>query len=180
MRRAPVQHRSEDGSCAGTIVRGRAREFGPWPMRTSMRRRRPPAEAPMAARTVLLAAVWMSFRFRTRTPRSTTRCRRAARTRRGSIKRRTHSLFRQGCFWYSAIPAMREDRFELLMNANGKLVAGQPAIVEVFGAISGDPSGKERQLSEAAREGSPEGSQSRWASRGVRWARDRGSPRPRP
>ena len=52
-----------------------------------------------------------------------------------TVKRRTHSLFRQGCFWYSAIPAMREDRFELLMNAYGKLVADQPAIVEVFGVI---------------------------------------------
>lgn len=52
-----------------------------------------------------------------------------------TVKRRTHSLFRQGCFWYSAIPAMREDRFELLMNAFGKMVADQPAITQVFGVI---------------------------------------------
>jgi len=52
-----------------------------------------------------------------------------------TVKRRTHSLFRQGCYWYAAIPAMREDRLALLMDAFGKLVVGHAAITQVFGAI---------------------------------------------
>lgn len=63
-----------------------------------------------------------------------------------TVKRRTHSLFRQGCFWYSAIPAMREDRLELLMNAFGKLIADQPAITQVSGVIRGDPSVRTRHV----------------------------------
>jgi len=52
-----------------------------------------------------------------------------------TVKRRTHSLFRQGCYWYAAIPMMREDRLELLMDAFGKMVAEHAAITAVFGVI---------------------------------------------
>jgi hypothetical protein len=52
-----------------------------------------------------------------------------------TVKRRTHSLFRQGCYWYAAIPAMREDRFELLMNAFAKMVSAHTALTQIFGVI---------------------------------------------
>lgn len=52
-----------------------------------------------------------------------------------TVKKRTHSLFRQGCFWYSAIPNMPEDRLRLLMEAFGEIVRGQAFVTETFGVI---------------------------------------------
>jgi DDE family transposase len=48
---------------------------------------------------------------------------------------RTHSLFRQGSYWYGAIPNMREDWLKPLMAAFEQLVSGQPVFEDVFGAI---------------------------------------------
>jgi hypothetical protein len=39
-----------------------------------------------------------------------------------TVKRRTHSLYRQGLYWYQAIPNMREARFRPLMNAFDRIV----------------------------------------------------------
>jgi hypothetical protein len=40
-----------------------------------------------------------------------------------TVKRRTHSLYRQGSYWYHCIPTMRQDWFERLMNAFAEVLA---------------------------------------------------------
>jgi hypothetical protein len=52
-----------------------------------------------------------------------------------TVKRRTHSLFRQGCFWYGAIPTMRDEWLTPLMAAFGRLVAEQKVFAGVFGLL---------------------------------------------
>jgi hypothetical protein len=52
-----------------------------------------------------------------------------------TVKRRTHSLLKQGMFWYSALPNMRDERFEPLMTRFGELVAQQQLFKEIFGLI---------------------------------------------
>jgi hypothetical protein len=52
-----------------------------------------------------------------------------------TVKRRTHSLFRQGSYWYGAIPAMPEEWLAPLMAAFGRLVAGQPTFAQTFGIL---------------------------------------------
>jgi hypothetical protein len=49
--------------------------------------------------------------------------------------KRTHSLFRQGTYWYAAIPHMREEWLVPLINAFDRLLAEQPVFAETFGAI---------------------------------------------
>jgi hypothetical protein len=39
-----------------------------------------------------------------------------------TTKRRTLSLYNQGCFWYMAIPAMKEERLVRLMAAYGEVL----------------------------------------------------------
>jgi hypothetical protein len=41
-----------------------------------------------------------------------------------TVKRRTHSLYRQGLYWYECIPDMREDWLRRLMNAYDEIVRG--------------------------------------------------------
>lgn len=52
-----------------------------------------------------------------------------------TVKKRTHSLFRQGTFWYRSIPAMREDRLRDLMTAFANTVAQHSVFRGIFGAI---------------------------------------------
>ena len=52
-----------------------------------------------------------------------------------TVQRRTHSLFRQGLYWFQCIPTMREDWLRPLMEAFGRLVAQQPIFKGVFGAL---------------------------------------------
>lgn len=52
-----------------------------------------------------------------------------------TVKKRTHSLFRQGSYWYAAIPTMRDDRLLLLMEAFGKIVAEQQLSRELLGVL---------------------------------------------
>ena len=52
-----------------------------------------------------------------------------------TTKKRTHSLFRQGSFWYQAIPTMREDRLRDLMTAFENTVAQHAVFRGIFGAI---------------------------------------------
>ena len=52
-----------------------------------------------------------------------------------TVKRRTRSLFKQGCFWYGAIPAMPDDRLKLLMDAYAEVVAEQAVFTELFGVL---------------------------------------------
>jgi len=39
-----------------------------------------------------------------------------------TVKRRTHSLYRQGLYWYNCIPTMREEWLRLLMAAFDRIV----------------------------------------------------------
>ena len=52
-----------------------------------------------------------------------------------TVKRRTHSLFRQGVFWYGAIPNMPTERLQKLMAAFGHIVSRHSAITQIFGII---------------------------------------------
>jgi len=50
-------------------------------------------------------------------------------------KKRTHSLFRQGLYWYQAMPNMRDDWFEKLMTAFNRIVADHRVFREIFAFI---------------------------------------------
>jgi hypothetical protein len=52
-----------------------------------------------------------------------------------TAKKRTHSLFRQGSYWYGAIPAMRESRLRELMTAFADVIAQHKVLCEIFGVI---------------------------------------------
>jgi hypothetical protein len=52
-----------------------------------------------------------------------------------TVKKRTHSLLRQGLFYYNAMPKMREERLVPLVNKFAELVRGQAVCVEIFGLI---------------------------------------------
>ena len=52
-----------------------------------------------------------------------------------TVKRRTHSLFRQGCYWYSALPNLPEKRLRPLMEAFGKIVTDHEVSRDVLGVI---------------------------------------------
>ena len=52
-----------------------------------------------------------------------------------TTKRRTLSLYKQGCHWYDAIPAMTDERFELLMNAYDECLREHEEIQAVFGLL---------------------------------------------
>lgn len=49
--------------------------------------------------------------------------------------RRTHSLFRQGSYWYRAIPNMREDWLDTLLTAFDRIVREHAIFREVFGVL---------------------------------------------
>lgn len=53
----------------------------------------------------------------------------------GNIKRRTHSLLRQGAYWFTCIPNMREEWLRPLMEAFGRLLSGHAVFSQVFGVI---------------------------------------------
>ena len=55
--------------------------------------------------------------------------------RANTAKKRTHSLFRQGSYWYSAIPNLREERLRPLMEAFGKIVAEHQLSRGIVGVI---------------------------------------------
>jgi hypothetical protein len=57
-----------------------------------------------------------------------------------TVKRRTHSLFRQGLSWYGAIPNMRRDWLVDLVAAFDRIIREHALFREVFGAICGDSS----------------------------------------
>jgi hypothetical protein len=52
-----------------------------------------------------------------------------------TVKRRTHSLYRQGLYWYDCIPTMREDWLRPLMAAFDRIVREQAVLSEVLGVI---------------------------------------------
>lgn len=52
-----------------------------------------------------------------------------------TAKKRTHSLFRQGSYWYGAIPTMRESRLRDLMAAFAEVIAQHEVFRAIFGVI---------------------------------------------
>ncbi len=52
-----------------------------------------------------------------------------------TVKRRTHSLYRQGLYWYDCIPTMREDWLRPLMTAFNRIVREQAVFHEILGII---------------------------------------------
>jgi hypothetical protein len=52
-----------------------------------------------------------------------------------TVKRRTYSLFRQGCMYYQAIPNMPEHRLLPLLERFAQLVSKVPIFQEIFGFI---------------------------------------------
>lgn len=55
--------------------------------------------------------------------------------RANTVKRRTHSLFRQGTYWYGCIPTMRDDWFDRLMDAYVEVLQEHSEMRAVLGAI---------------------------------------------
>lgn len=54
-----------------------------------------------------------------------------------TVKKRTHSLFRQGCMYYAALPMMPSTRANPLLHRFGELVLQEPVYVQAFG-VTGD------------------------------------------
>jgi Transposase DDE domain len=52
-----------------------------------------------------------------------------------TTKKRTMSLYNQGCYWYRALPNMREERLVPLMTAFGEMLSKHAAFREIFGII---------------------------------------------
>ena len=52
-----------------------------------------------------------------------------------TVKRRTYSLFRQGCMYYQAIPNMPEHRLRPLVERFAQLVCEQPVFRECFALL---------------------------------------------
>lgn len=52
-----------------------------------------------------------------------------------TVKKRTHSLYRQGLYWYGAIPTMREDWLATLMTAFDRIVREQAVLTEALGFV---------------------------------------------
>jgi hypothetical protein len=50
-----------------------------------------------------------------------------------TVKRRTHSLFRQGCHYYAAIPMMPPERLQPLIQRFGEYILRQPIYVRALG-----------------------------------------------
>jgi hypothetical protein len=52
-----------------------------------------------------------------------------------TVKRRTHSLFRQGSYWYECIPTMREEWLRPLMTSFDRIVRDHATLSACFGMI---------------------------------------------
>lgn len=55
--------------------------------------------------------------------------------RANTVKRRTHSLFRQGSYWYRCLPTMRDDWFDRLMAALVEVLEEHQELTEMLGKI---------------------------------------------
>ncbi len=55
--------------------------------------------------------------------------------RSNTAKRRTHSLFRQGCMLYELMPNMPEDRLAPLVEKFAAMLAEVPVFAETFGIV---------------------------------------------
>jgi Transposase DDE domain len=50
-----------------------------------------------------------------------------------TVKKRTHSLFRQGCHYYASIPAMKPPQLEALVQRFGESILREPVSIYAFG-----------------------------------------------
>jgi hypothetical protein len=50
-----------------------------------------------------------------------------------TVKKRTHSLFRQGCHYYAALPTMKPQQLEPLVQRFGEYLLREPVYVLAFG-----------------------------------------------
>jgi hypothetical protein len=55
--------------------------------------------------------------------------------RANTVKRRTHSLFTQGVYFYGALPTMKQTQFEPLVQKFGELVLAHPFFREVYAVL---------------------------------------------
>jgi hypothetical protein len=55
--------------------------------------------------------------------------------RANTVKRRTHSLFRQGSYWYRCLPTMRDDWFRNLMDAYVQVLREHEEMAQVLAVI---------------------------------------------
>jgi hypothetical protein len=55
--------------------------------------------------------------------------------RANTVKRRTHSLFRQGAYWYRCLPTMRDEWFDGLMSALAAVLDEHQEMTEMLGKI---------------------------------------------
>lgn len=63
------------------------------------------------------------------------RCGLDRKLRTNTSKRRQLSLYKQGCYWYDAIPNMREERLVMLMQAYAEVLEEHEFLREIFGVI---------------------------------------------
>ena len=63
------------------------------------------------------------------------RCGLDRKLRTNTSKRRQMSLYNQGCYWYMAIPNMREERLVMLMQAYAEVLEEHEFLREIFGVI---------------------------------------------
>lgn len=52
-----------------------------------------------------------------------------------TVKRRTHSLIRQGTYWYSCLSSMREDWYARLLTAFDEMLAEHAQVTDILGKI---------------------------------------------
>jgi hypothetical protein len=52
-----------------------------------------------------------------------------------TVKRRTHSLFRQGSYWYGCLSTMREDWYERLLSAFEQILSERAQMTDILGKI---------------------------------------------
>lgn len=63
------------------------------------------------------------------------RCGLDRKLRTNTSQKRQMSLYNQGCYWYMAIPNMREERLSLLMNAYAEVLREHDFLRDIFGVI---------------------------------------------
>jgi hypothetical protein len=52
-----------------------------------------------------------------------------------TVKKRTHSLYRQGCYWYDALPDMRQEWLVSLLREFDRIVREHSVFTEILGII---------------------------------------------
>jgi hypothetical protein len=88
-----------------------------------------------ARRDRLLLLLAIAIAFLTLLGAASERCGMDAYLRANTVKKRTHSLFRQGTYWYDCLPTMRGDWFKRLTAALAEVLDEHQALKEMLGKI---------------------------------------------